>query len=169
ENPAGKSFKALANHSTSGSDALKYAMSSPAPVGKAPPEIPVFGSAHFTGRTRLAQNLLSRCLRRQAIMLYGGPKLGKTSILLHLKWLVEHDRVAASATPAAVFLDLSDNGARQRLLAGLWAGAPAILLLDNCEHLLTDNRINQLRQFMDSASVAHAVVWAGARSWHDFV
>jgi hypothetical protein len=159
----------IGDHSTSRTDAIKYAMTSSVPTFHALPETPVFGSTQFTGRTRLAQNLLSRCLRRQLIALYGGPKLGKTSMLLHLKWLLDQDRVAASATPAALYLDLNDNGAHQQLLGRGWASAAAILLLDNCDYLLTDNRLDQLQQIMDSASVAHAVVWAGARSWRDFV
>jgi hypothetical protein len=133
------------------------------------PETPVFGATQFTGRTRLAQNLLSRCLRRQSILLHGGPKLGKTSMLLQLKWLTDKDREASSATPAALYLDLSDEGARKQLLLGRWVSPAPILLLDNCDHLLKGNRIDQPHEFINSASLAHAVVWAGARSWHDFV
>jgi hypothetical protein len=84
-------------------------------------DLPVFGATQFTGRTRLAQNLLSRCLRRQSIFLSGGPKLGKTSMLLRLKWLVDQDREASSAPPAAMYLDLNDEGARKQLLFGRWA------------------------------------------------
>ena len=103
------------------------------------------------------------------MLLYGGPKLGKTSMLLQLKWLVDQDREASSATPAALYLDLSDEGARKQLLLGRWVSPAPILLLDNCDHPLKDNRIDQLHEFITSASFAHAVVWAGARSWHDFV
>jgi hypothetical protein len=144
-------------------------MTSSVPSCHALPETPVFGSTQFTGRTRLAQNLLSRCLRRQSLLLYGGPKLGKTSMLLHLKWLVDQDREASSATPAALYLDLTDEVARKQLFLGRWADPAPILLLDNCDHLLKDNRIDQLHDFINSASSVHAIVWAGARSWHDFV
>lgn len=41
-------------------DTIKYAMTSSVPSCNAHPETPVFGSAQFAGRTRLAQNLLSR-------------------------------------------------------------------------------------------------------------
>ncbi|MEP6600544.1 MAG: hypothetical protein ABJB49_01885 [Nitrospirota bacterium] len=144
-------------------------MTSPVPLGNPLSETPVFGSSEFIGRTRLAQNLFSRCLRRQAIVLYGGPKLGKTSMLLHLKWLIDRDREASSATPAALFLDLSDAETRKQLLGGSQPSAATILLLDNCDHLLQENRIDRLQEIITSASFAHAAVWAGARAWHDFV
>ena len=70
-----------------------------------------FDPAEFTGRRRLAQNLLGRCLRRQSILLYGGPKLGKTSMLLNLKWLIEQDCKASSATPW--YLDLSEGATHE--------------------------------------------------------
>lgn len=143
-------------------------MTSPVPSCNALPETPVFGSTHFIGRSRLAQNLLSRCLRRQSILLYGGPKLGKTSMLLHLKWLVDQDREASAAMPA-LYLDLSHGVARQQLLQGRWASPAPILLLDNCDHLLKEDHIDPLREFMNRPSTAHAVVWAGAPPWHDFV
>jgi len=143
-------------------------MTSPVPSCDVLPETPVFGATQFTGRTRLAQNLLRRCLRRQSILLYGGPKLGKTSMLLHLKWLLDQDRETSPATPTALYLDLSDEGARKQLLLGRGATPAPILLLDNCDHLL-EECTDKLREFMTSASHAHAIVWAGARSWHDFV
>lgn len=144
-------------------------MTSSVPSCHAPPETPVFGPTQFTGRTRLAQNLLSRCLRRQSILLYGGPKLGKTSMLLHLKWLVDQNREVSTATPAALYLDLTDEVSRKQLLLGGWADPARIFLLDNCDHLLKENHIDQLHDFIHGASSVHAIVWAGARSWHDFV
>jgi hypothetical protein len=143
-------------------------MSSSAPSSHALPETPVFGSTQFTGRRRLAQNLLGRCLRRQSILLYGGPKLGKTSMLLHLKWLVDQDCEASSATPAALYLDLSDGATHEQLLLRPWAGPASILLLDNCDHLIRENLIDKLHEFIKSAPSVHAAVWAGERPWHDF-
>ena len=136
-----QSMRAIADCSISVTDTIQYAMTSVIPSWEGLPETPAFGATQFTGRTRLAQNLLSRCLRRQSILLYGGPKLGKTSMLLHLKWLVDQDREASSATPAAVYLDLADEGARKQLLFGRWANPAPILLLDNCDHLLHDNYV----------------------------
>lgn len=152
-----------------GTDTIKYTMTTPVPLGNPLPETPVFGSTEFIGRTRLAKNLFSRCLRRQSILLYGGPKLGKTSMLLHLKWLVDRDREASSVTPASLYLDLSDAVTRTQLLVGPWPSPAPIMLLDDCDHLLKENRIDQLPGFINSASLAHAAVWAGGRSWHDFV
>ncbi len=108
-----QSMRAIADCSISVTDTIQYAMTSVIPSWEGLPETPAFGATQFTGRTRLAQNLLSRCLRRQSILLSGGPKLGKTSMLLHLKWLVDQDREASSATPAAVYLDLADEGRPQ--------------------------------------------------------
>src|SRR5216117_1708689 len=88
------------DNGTSTTDTIRYAMIS-VPFDNPLSEKPIFGSTEFIGRTRLAQNLFSRCLRGQSILLYGGPKLGKTSMLLHLKWLVDRDREASTATPAA--------------------------------------------------------------------
>ena len=144
-------------------------MTSSVPSGNPFPEPPVFDSTEFIGRTRLAHNLLSRCLRRQSVLLYGGPKLGKTSMLQHLKWLVERDREASSATPAALHLDLSDAVTRKQFLVGDWPSPAPILLLDNCDHLLQATRIGQLQEVINSAPFAHAAVWAGGRLWHNFV
>jgi hypothetical protein len=142
-------------------------MPSPVPSCPAFPETPVFGATQFTGRTRIAQNLIRRCLRRQSILLYGGPKLGKTSMLLHMKWLLDQDRETSPARPPTLYLDLTDEAARKQLLVGRRATPAPIWLLDNCDHLLEEG-IGKLGEFMTSASHAHAIVWAGARSWHDF-
>ena len=127
-----------------------------------------FDPTEFTGRRRLAQNLLGRCLRRQSILLYGGPKLGKTSMLLHLKWLIEQVCKTSSATPAALYLDLSDGATHEGLLLKRWASPASILLLDNCDSLIKDDLINKLYEVIKSARSVHAVVWAGERAWHDF-
>ncbi|HEY3198038.1 MAG TPA: hypothetical protein VGJ57_08490 [Nitrospirales bacterium] len=132
------------------------------------PDLPVFGSTQFTGRRRLVQNLLSRCLRRQSILLYGGPKLGKTSILLQLKWLLDQDCEASSATPAAVYVDLSDRATRKQLLLKRGTSPASILLIDNCDYLLKENVIDEVHEFIKSAPSVHAAVWAGERPWHDF-
>jgi hypothetical protein len=144
-------------------------MISSAHAGDADPESPVFGATEFTGRTRFAQNLFRRCLRHQSILLYGGPRLGKTSMLLQLKWLVDKERKDSSSPPSAANLDLSEQGARDKLLLGRWSSPAPILLLDNCDHLLEQNCIDKVRDFMNRNAPGHGVIWAGARSWHDFV
>jgi hypothetical protein len=133
----------------------------------ASPDRPVSGATEFIGRTRFAQNLLSRCLRRQSILLYGGPKLGKTSLLLQLRWLADQERTVDSSTPATVYLDLADENVRHRLLSERRINSEAILLLDNCEALISDNCAGRLREFLNEA-IGHAIVWAGGRSWHDW-
>lgn len=137
-----------------------------APLCDVHPETPVFAT-QFTCRTGLAQNLFSRCLRRQSILLYGGPKLGKTSVLLHLKWLVNQD--GKDLRPSALYLDMKDEAARAQLLLGRWTNPAPILLLDNCDHLLKGNCIDTLRKFLNTDSLEQGIVWAGGRSWRDFV
>jgi hypothetical protein len=144
-------------------------MTSPAHAGDVGPEAPVFGATDFTGRTRFAQNLFRRCLRHESILLHGGPKLGKTSMLLHLKWLVDKERKDSSSPPSAVYLDLSEQGARDELFLGRWSSPAPILLLDNCDHLVQQNCIDKMREFMSRDSPTHGIVWAGGRSWHGFV
>src|SRR5216117_3243302 len=122
------------DNGTSATDTIRYAMIS-VPFDNPLPEKPVFGSTEFIGRTRLAQNLFSRCLRGQSVLLYGGPKLGKTSLLLHLKWLLEQQRVLASDGLTVQYGDCLDAEVRERFLAGDLQRS-SILLLDNCDQLL---------------------------------
>ena len=143
-------------------------MSSLIPSGDAYPDKPVSGATEFIGRTRFAQNLLSRCLRRQSILLYGGPKLGKTSMLLQLRWLADQERTVASSTLATVYLDLAGEAARHRLLSERRINSEAILLLDNCDALLTNDCAGRLREFLNEA-IGPAIVWAGGRAWQDWV
>ncbi len=135
------------------------------------PDRPVFGAAEFIGRARLAQNLFRRCRQGQSILLYGGPKLGKTSMLLHLKWLADQDRETSETTPAASYVDLSDEGARKQLRRGSDTKPAPILLLDNCDHLLKEYGVSTLSELMpcDHDIGAYAIVWAGTRAWHDAV
>lgn len=147
---------------------IMCAMPFSAPLCDATPEAPVFGP-QFTCRAGLAHNLLSRCLRRQSILLYGGPKLGKTSLLLHLKWLVDQQRGDSSAMPPVLYLDMRDEAARAPLLLGRPVGPASILLLDHCDHLLTDNCIDALRKRFNTDFLEHGIVAAGGRSWRDFV
>lgn len=137
-----------------------------APLCDVHPETPVFAT-QFTCRTGLAQNLLSRCFRRQSILLYGGPKLGKTSVLLHLKWLVNQD--GKDLRPSALYLDMKDEAARAQLLLGPEKRPAPILLLDNCDHLLKGHCVDTLCEFLNTDSLEQGIVWAGGRSWRDFV
>jgi len=143
----------------------------PLPTYDAFPDRPVFGATDFTGRARLAQNLLSRCREGQSILLYGGPKLGKTSMLLHLKWLVEHAPETSKTAAAASYVDLTDEDARKQLLQGSDTGPAPILLLDNCDRLLPDYGLSTLRKSMqrDCDTGGQAIVWAGTCAWPDAV
>ncbi len=153
--------------SISGGNTIQCAMSSQIPSGDAHHDRPVSGATEFIGRTRFAQNLFSRCLRRQSILLYGGPKLGKTSMLLQLKWLVDEGRGVFSPRPAAIYLDLADEEARHQLLSKRRINSEAILLLDNCDAIAFDNCVGRLRELMNEL-IGHAIVWAGGRAWHDW-
>jgi hypothetical protein len=90
-------------------------------------------------------------------------------MLLHLKWLVNQDGGDSFARPSALYLDMKDEAARAQLLLGPGASPASILLLDNCDHLLKGHCIDTLREFLNTDSLEQGVVWAGGRSWHDFV
>jgi hypothetical protein len=90
-------------------------------------------------------------------------------VLLHLKWLIDQERGNSSAMPPAWYLDMKDQAARARLILGRRASAAPILLLDNCDHLLKAHYVDTLRDFFTTDSPDQGIVWAGARSWHDFV
>lgn len=144
-------------------------MSAPLSFSDVFPDQPVFGAPQFTGRAGLAQNLLSRCRRGQSVLLYGGPKLGKTSMLRHLKWLIDQNDDTASGKSAASYVDMADGGAREDFLREADRRQTSILLLDNCEHLLQEHGVITLRELMQRDTFAHATVWAGSRTWHDVI
>lgn len=128
------------------------------------PEAPVFGLPDFVGRGGMVKNLLLRCRKRQSIQVFSGPKLGKTSLLLHVKWTLEQEG------GSACYMDLAQDAAREDLLAGRWERTDA-LLLDNCETLL-DNRVFLARRRIPRTGNGHApeaIVWSGSRPWREFV
>lgn len=143
-------------------------MTSPLPSFDSLSDEPVFGATQFIGRSRLAQNLLSRCRRGESILLYGGPKLGKTSLLLHLKWLADQDGNTSSGKPAA-YVDVAEEEARNQLLRGRDAQHASILLVDNCDRLLKKHDVSALRELMRRETLAHAIIWAGTAAWHEVV
>ena len=121
------------------------------------------GSQPFVGRAGLVHNLATRCAGGQSMLVYGGPKLGKTSLLLHLRAYLEQARESGSGNaPVAEYLDLRDQGVRARFVAGQWGNRDrsVVLLLDNCDALLPS---------VPSYRPAEATVWAGGRAWRDFV
>lgn len=139
------------------------------PGNPADPESAVFGPERFVGRAGLVRNLMDRCERRQSVLVYGGPKLGKTSLLLHLQWLMTR-RASSEKSPSARYLDLADDELREGLLAGRWDRS-AVLLLDNCDQLVgqTSSLGTCLRAASGNGSSVKSIVWAGGRAWRDFV
>lgn len=128
------------------------------------PDAPVFGMPDFIGRGGIVKNLVLRCRKRQSVHLYAGPKLGKTSLLLHLRWTLEREGCSAS------YLDLAEEASREALLAGRWERTDA-LLLDNCDVLL-DDRAFLARRRVPRTGNGHppeAIVWSGGRRWREFV
>ena len=128
-------------------------------------EWPVFGPGQFIGRAGLVKNLLGRLARRQSLVLYGGPRLGKTSLLLHLQWFLNQSGTSPTDRLAARYLDLADVGSLEQLL-GTGEDLPPVLMLDNCDQLLRGGRERNIARIPRQTSTA--VVWAGGRTWRDF-
>ncbi len=119
------------------------------------------------------RNMVGRLKRGQSLLVFGGPKLGKTSLLLQLRWLLAHSGSSGTSrqaeTQAVQYWDVQDESVWPRILAGPLDGA-TILLLDNCDRLAgtLTSRERHLIQGRQNGGPARAVVWAGGRAWHDF-
>ncbi len=133
------------------------------------PDAPVFGPVRFIGRAGLVKNLAGRCSAWQSVLLYGGPKLGKTSLLLQLRWVLERQQTPSWATPAVQYLDLLDLDIRRMFLAGEW-DRTQVLLLDNCEALMAegDQLVERVNHYAQRGTAGQAVVWAGDRAWYEY-
>ncbi len=133
------------------------------------PDAPVFGPVRFIGRAGLVKNLAGRCSAWQSVLLYGGPKLGKTSLLLQLRWVLERQQTPSWSSPAVQYLDLLDLDIRRKFLAGEWVQAQ-VLLLDNCEALMTegDRLADKVEHYAQRETAGQAVVWAGDRAWYEY-
>lgn len=126
---------------------------------------PVFLPGQFLGRAGLVRNMLWRVRRGESLSLFGGPKLGKTSLLLHLAWQL-HEGTLASSDGASVaeYFDLALEADYVRLQARS-PNPDEIVLLDNCDSVMN----NGSRSFTDITSVhARAIVFAGGRAWNDY-
>lgn len=132
-------------------------------------EAPVFGPVRFIGRAGLVRNLAGRCSRWQSMLLYGGPKLGKTSFLLQLRWVLERQETPSWTSPAVHYLDLRDHDMRRKFLLGEWEQVQ-VLLLDNCEHLTAERDLltDRVKRDVQKGSSSQAIVWAGDRTWYEF-
>ncbi len=133
------------------------------------PDVPVFGPVRFIGRAGLVKNLAGRCSNWQSVLLYGGPKLGKTSLLLQLRWVLERQQTPSWTSPAVHYLDLLDEDTRRKFLAGEW-DRTQVLLLDNCDALMAegDRLAEKVRRTAHAGTPAQAVVWAGDRRWYEY-
>ena len=133
------------------------------------PDAPVFGPVRFIGRAGLVKNLAGRCSSWQSVLLYGGPKLGKTSLLLQLRWVLERQQTPSWSSPAVQYLDLLDLDMRRKFLAGEW-DRTQVLLLDNCDVLMAegDRLAERVTRYAQRGTAGQAVVWAGDRAWYEY-
>ena len=133
------------------------------------PDTPVFGPVRFTGRSGLVKNLAGRCSVWQSVLLYGGPNLGKTSLLLQLRWVLERQQTPSWSHPAVHYLDLHDPGIRRNFLLGEYDQVQ-VLLLDNCDALIAegDRLAEKMKDHAQRGASGQAVVWAGGRRWFEY-
>lgn len=133
------------------------------------PDAPVFGAVRFIGRAGLVKNLAGRCSAWQSVLLYGGPKLGKTSLLLQLRWVLERQQTPSWSNPAVQYLDLLDQDSRRKFLTGEW-DRTQVLLLDNCDALMVegDRLVEKVKHYAQRGASDQAVVWAGDRAWYEY-
>ncbi|HIC04653.1 MAG TPA: hypothetical protein EYG58_02190 [Nitrospirales bacterium] len=126
-----------------------------------------FVSQHNTGTSRplvgrdgMLRNVMWRLGRHESLVVFGGPKLGKSSFLLDLNQRLDRDAMTSR------YLDL-DNADDQEMLLAVVPDPPiGIYLLDNCDALC--EKKGTIRDFLSHSSGLR-VVMAGGRRWHDEV
>jgi hypothetical protein len=130
------------------------------------PAAPVFRPGEFKGREGLVRNVLGRLERKESLSIVGGPKLGKTSLLLHLAWQLNQAGHSAKSTgPSALYVDVTDEADCQRYRSRP-QDAHSIVLLDNCDDLL-EGSILSLSDI--KILQGRPVVFAGGRKWREVV
>jgi hypothetical protein len=130
------------------------------------PVAPAFRPGEFKGREGLVRNVLWRLGRGESLGLVGGPKLGKTSLLLHLAWQLNHAEPSSKSTgPSAVYVDVADETDWQRFRSRPLQ-SHTILLLDNCDRLVA-GKISSLSDI--DLLPGGSTVFAGARAWREVV
>ena len=129
----------------------------------------MFGAVRFIGRAGLVKNLAGRCSAWQSVLLYGGPRLGKTSLLLQLRWVLERQQTPSWSHPAVHYLDMSGQDIRRKFLLGEWDQVQ-VLLLDNCEALVAegDRLAKMMTSHVQPGASGQAIVWAGDRRWYEY-
>ncbi|HBP87149.1 MAG TPA: hypothetical protein DD706_05570, partial [Nitrospiraceae bacterium] len=130
------------------------------------PGAPVFRPGAFKGREGLVRNMLRRLERGESLSLVGGPKLGKTSMLLHLALQLNHERPSSKSTgPSAVYVDIADEADWKRFHSRP-PNPDTILLFDNCDRLVE----GKTRSLSDIDLLpGGSMVFAGARAWREVV
>ena len=125
-----------------------------------------FGLGLFKGREGWVRNMLRRLERGESLSLVGGPKLGKTSLLLHLAWQLNHAGPSPKSTgPSAVYVDIADEADWKRFHSRP-PNPETILLLDNCD-LLVEGKTRSLSDI--DLLPGGSTVFAGARAWREVV
>ncbi len=133
-------------------------MSTDAPTGTPAPD-PTPRASRIVGRARLARNLLARLPRGQSLLLYGGPKLGKTSLLEHLRECLNRERPGSAA-----YLDLARVQDVEAVAST--TGGACYLLVDHADHLLAEPSFRTIALLQGRGF--KAIVWTGRRAWRDF-
>jgi hypothetical protein len=104
------------------------------------------------------------------VLLFGGPKLGKTSLLLQLLWVhTEPPPSFSNRRMTAQYVDLREEAACERVVAGRMEPCD-ILLLDDCDRLVDRYRPRGvgLHASKGNGHPARSIVWAGGRAWREY-
>lgn len=125
---------------------------------------PVCEPGAFLGREGLVRNMLWRLRRGESLNVYGGPQIGKTSLLLHLVWHWNQTSSDASTNHSvAEYFDLAIDADCTRLRSPS-PKTDSLLLFDNCESLVGE-KSPLLAELTGDHS--RAMVFAGGRDWND--
>ena len=130
------------------------------------PAAPVFRPGAFKGREGLVRNVLWRLERGESLSIVGGPKLGKTSLLLHLAWQLNHAGPSPKSTgPSALYIDVADEADWKRFHSRP-PNPDTIVFLDNCDRL-AEGETHSLSDI--DLLPGGSTVFAGARAWREVV